>query len=183
MIRILILMLFAFPAWAQAPYAGLDKRAIKSLSEAEIGELRAAQGMKLALPAELNRHPGPRHALELAAELRLDHRQRSETGAIEARMTAATKSAGERVIAAEAELDRIFAQGTPEDAAIAKATAAAGAAWAELRAAHLAAHSAMTRLLTPQQIARYAELRGYGGSDSGAAPAPTHQGHGGHRRH
>jgi hypothetical protein len=48
------LMTAAAPAQSQQPYAGLEVRAIKALSEQQIADLRAGRGMSLALAAELN---------------------------------------------------------------------------------------------------------------------------------
>ena len=47
------------------PYAGMQQRALKALSEDQIADLRAGKGMGLALAAELNGYPGPIHVLEL----------------------------------------------------------------------------------------------------------------------
>src|SRR5579872_6516636 len=58
------------------PYAGLQSREIKALSREEIAELRAGQGMGLALAAELNGYPGPRHVLDFANQLGLTDEQR-----------------------------------------------------------------------------------------------------------
>ena len=63
-------------AAAPQPYAGMEGREIKALSPQEVADLRAGRGMGLALPAELNRYPGPMHVLELAEPLRLSPRQR-----------------------------------------------------------------------------------------------------------
>ena len=52
------------------PYAGEQQRAIKSLSEKDIADLQAGQGMGLAKAAELNGYPGPAHVLEHADALR-----------------------------------------------------------------------------------------------------------------
>lgn len=51
------------------PYAGLEKRAVKALSDKQIADLQAGRGMGLALSAELNGYPGPVHVLELAERL------------------------------------------------------------------------------------------------------------------
>ncbi|HEY0442316.1 MAG TPA: hypothetical protein VGD36_19780, partial [Xanthobacteraceae bacterium] len=55
-----ILLALAAPAAAQTqqPYAGLEARPVKALSE-QIADLRAGRGMGLALAAELNGYPGP----------------------------------------------------------------------------------------------------------------------------
>ena len=69
----LVLCAVASPLVAQdhghSPYAGLEAREIKSLSEADIEELRRGGGWGLALPAELNGVPGPAHLLELRDEI------------------------------------------------------------------------------------------------------------------
>ena len=61
-----LLLLIAFAAAAgsslaqsQQPYAGLEGRSVKALSEQQIADLRAGRGMGLALAAELNGYPGP----------------------------------------------------------------------------------------------------------------------------
>ena len=53
----------------------------------------------------------------------------------------------------------------PSSWAITAATGAIGDTQARLRAAHLKYHLSTVELLQPQQIQRYAELRGYAGGD------------------
>ena len=67
------LVLIAGSALAQShrPYAGLQSRPVKALSEQTIADLRAGRGMTMALPAELNGYPGPLHVIELADALAL----------------------------------------------------------------------------------------------------------------
>ena len=60
---------------AQTPYAGLQTRTIKSLSESDIKELRQGGGWGLALPAELNGMPGPVHLVELKDRIPLTAEQ------------------------------------------------------------------------------------------------------------
>ena len=64
-------------AAAQAPYAGMEARPIKALSEQQVADLKAGRGMGLALVAELNGYPGPSHLLELADQLGLSDAERS----------------------------------------------------------------------------------------------------------
>ena len=40
-----------------APYAGMERRAVKALTDREITDLQAGRGMGLALAAELNGYP------------------------------------------------------------------------------------------------------------------------------
>ena len=149
---------------ANSPYAGLERRAVKALSEQQIADLEAGRGMGLALPAELNGYPGPTHALELADALQLSNEQRTRTSAMLAAMKAETIPLGQRFIAEETALDRLFAEKRVTQATLEAATARIGAAQGDLRAAHLRYHLAMMEVLTPAQIARYIELRGYGGN-------------------
>jgi hypothetical protein len=145
------------------PYAGLESRAIKALPPEQLADLRAGRGMGLALPAELNGYPGPIHVLELAGPLGLTPEQRGRTEALIAAMKAEAIPLGERLIADEAALDRLFAEKRATAGTVDAASASVGTAQAALRAAHLRYHLDMMAVLTPDQIARYAVLRGYGG--------------------
>jgi hypothetical protein len=153
----------AAPAAAQTqqPYAGLEARPVKALSEQQIADLRAGRGMGLALAAELNGYPGPLHVLEHADALALAPAQRERTRALQQAMQAEAIPLGERLIALEAELDRLFATRAVAADSLAAATDAIGAAQARLRAAHLRYHLAMLDVLEPAQVQRYGELRGY----------------------
>ena len=64
-------------ALAQTPYAGLQTRPIKALSDQQVADLKAGRGMGLALAAELNGYPGPSHLLELAVQLGLSDPQKT----------------------------------------------------------------------------------------------------------
>src|SRR5256886_7380057 len=96
-------------ASAQTPYAGMQARPIKALSDQQIADLRAGRGMGLALAAELNGYPGPMHVLELADALDLSGQQRTKMQELFAAMKAEAIPLGERLIAQEAELDKAFA--------------------------------------------------------------------------
>ncbi|WP_068116913.1 hypothetical protein [Tropicimonas marinistellae] len=144
-----------------APYAGLQTRAIKSLSDEDIAEIRAGAGWGLALPAELNGQPGPAHLLELQDEIGLSPAQVAEIEAIHQEMQAEAIAAGERLLAAEAALDAAFASGTLEPEALRLLVTEAGEARAALRFVHLSRHLATPSLLSEAQISRYTVLRGY----------------------
>jgi len=156
-----VLATVTVPARSQQPYAGLEARAIKALSEQQIADLRAGRGMGLALAAELNGYPGPMHALELRDSLDLSEQQRAKMEELVAAMKAEAIPLGERLIAQEAELDRQFAGKTVTAASLAAATDAIGATHATLRRTHLKYHLVTLDVLTPAQAQRYAELRGY----------------------
>lgn len=151
----------AEPTTRSAPYAGMQARDIKALSERQVADLRAGRGMSLALPAELNGYPGPAHVLELAEELGLSPAQREGTQALFEAMRREASTLGEELIAAERELDSLFRERRAGAESLASATSKAAAAQGRLREAHLRYHLAMVDLLTPEQIAEYNRLRGY----------------------
>jgi len=149
------------PAQSQQPYAGLEARAIKALSEQQITDLRTGRGMGLALAAELNGYPGPIHVLELGDSLGLSDQQRRKMEEFLTAMKAEATPLGERLIAQEADLDRQFAHKTITAASLVAATDAIGATQAALRRTHLKYHLLARDVLTPVQVQNYAELRGY----------------------
>lgn len=155
------------------PYAAFRDRPIKALSGQEVADLRAGRGMGLALAAELNGYPGPAHVLEHAAALGLNEAQRARTQALHDAMKAEAVPLGELLIAQEANLDGQFRDRTVTSASLTAATEGIGATQAALRAAHLRYHLTMLDVLTPDQVRRYRELRGYTGSAG-------HSAHGAH---
>jgi hypothetical protein len=157
--------LLAPPCLAQShsPYAGFETRPIKALSNQQISELRSGLGMSLALAAELNGYPGPRHTIELAKELELSADQRNKVEVLFATMTAESVVIGENLIAQEADLDRQFADKTIKPAVLTSVVEAIGSTYAALRATHLKYHLLTLQMLTPAQARRYSELRGYEG--------------------
>jgi Spy/CpxP family protein refolding chaperone len=167
---VIALLISCAPALAQQPYAGLETRAIKTLSEREIADLNAGRGMGLALAAELNGYPGPLHAIELADRLGLSSEQRAQLRSLFDAMKAEAIPIGARLIAQERGLNEDFAQRTVTPASLEATTREIGATQAALRAAHLKYHLSTAAILTPEQARRYDELRGYAG-----ASAPAHR--------
>ncbi|MEM8741110.1 MAG: hypothetical protein AAGE13_06385 [Pseudomonadota bacterium] len=143
------------------PYAGLETRSIKSLSDADITELRRGGGWGLALPAELNGKPGPAHVLELKDDLGLSPSQVARVKEIFEEMQREAILAGDRLIAAEAALSAAFEGEVPEPDQLQALVRAAEEVRAELRYIHLSRHLATSPLLSPEQIAAYRVLRGY----------------------
>ena len=154
----------ASAAWSQThqPYAGLQTRPVKALSDQQIADLKAGRGMGLALAAELNGYPGPLHVLELATPLGLSDDQRAKVAALFDAMKQEAVALGERLIAAETSLDRQFADKTITASSLGEATRDIASVQGDLRLAHLKYHLATLELLTPEQAARYSTLRGYG---------------------
>jgi len=163
----------------QAPYAGWQERGIKALSPQQIDDLRKGRGMSLALPAELNGYPGPRHALDLGDDLALSAEQRAALEALFAEMQSAAQELGAEILQRESALDMAFLHGGLGEAELQRDLAALAALQGELRFVHLRAHLAARALMSEDQVARYNALRGYGSTampDHGGA-----SGHGGHQ--
>jgi hypothetical protein len=150
-------------AMAQTPYAGMQTRPIKALSDQQVADLKAGRGAGLALAAELNGYPGPSHLLELADRIGLTEIQQNKVKAMFEAMKAETIPIGERLLAQEAALDLLFADHKATPDTLTAATAQIGDTQAKLRAAHLKYHLATVMVLDQSQIQRYDELRGYAG--------------------
>ena len=146
---------------AQTPYAGMQSRAIKSLSENDIKELRRGGGWGLALAAELNGMPGPAHLLELKDQIPLTADQVAKTQALFEDMREGAIAAGERLIATETALEAAFATGKVDAPSLRRLLADTESARTELRFIHLSQHFKTVQFLRPEQIQRYNILRGY----------------------
>lgn len=165
------LSLFASAAIAQSPYAGMQARPIKALSEQQVADLKAGRGMGLALPAELNGYPGPAHVLELADQLALSADQRARVQRLFESMKAEAVPLGAQLLDQEAALDRQFADRSITPETLKDLTAQIGVTQGELRDTHLKYHLQTAQILTHDQMQRYSMLRGYG------SPAPLHHHH------
>lgn len=155
-------------ASAHGPYADFANREIKALSERDVSALLAGKGMALALAAELNGYPGPMHVLELSDELELSDTQRARSAALFHWVKDNARRLGADLVEAERNLDRHFADGTINQEQLTRELASISTLKAELRGIHLQAHLEMKDVLSAQQAAKYAILRGYSPSGEGA---------------
>jgi Spy/CpxP family protein refolding chaperone len=158
-------------ASAASPYAGQQVRDIKALSADQTQDLLAGKGMELAKAAELNGYPGPMHTLELAQPLALTAAQKQATKELMDRHKADARRIGAELVDAERALDQAFASRRIDVASLKQHTARIAQLQAALRTSHLQTHLQQSALLTPQQIGRYAELRGYTGSATPSSPS------------
>jgi hypothetical protein len=164
-------VLLSGSALAQSPYAGLQSRPIKALSEQQVADLKAGRGMGLALPAELNGYPGPSHVLELADKLDLSAGQKNRIRQLFESMKAEALPVGAKLIDQETALDQQFANRSITPERLKAATAEIGVTQAELRHTHLKYHLDTAQILSTHQMQQYAMLRGY------ASGAPTQHHH------
>jgi hypothetical protein len=165
---------------APSPYAMQAPSSVPGLSAQEVEQLLKGQGMGLARAAELNGYPGPRHVLDLGAELELQENQRASAQAIFEDMQAEAVALGARIIELERGLGQSFVERNATADDMREQVAAIAELQGQLRAVHLEAHLALTPQLSSTQIAEYARLRGYaqppaaeGGAHGQHHPAPN----------
>ena len=156
----IVLSFVASVDFAQSPYAGMQARSIKALSEQQIAE--AGRGMGLAVSAELNGYPGPARVLELSDQLGLSAEQKARVQSLFDAMKAEAVPLGERLLEQEAALDQQFASRSITPQRLKTATAAIGGTQGKLQETHLKYHLQTAQILTPDQMQRYSALRGYG---------------------
>ena len=151
-----------------SPYAGQQTREVKALSPQDREDLMKGRGMGLAKVGELNGYPGPAHILDMASQLKLTPEQGKSVASIMERMANAAKPLGTDIINRERQLQSQFVAGTITKAELTSETETIGALYGRLRSIHLAAHLEAKRVLTPEQVALYSEIRGYGSTDTAA---------------
>jgi len=130
--------------------------------------------MGLARAAELNGYPGPLHVLQLAAELQLSERQRAATQAHFTSMESRASALGASLVQAERELDHLFSSKQVTPALLADKLEEIGQLQAKVRGIHLEVHLAQAQLLSQEQKAMYAKLRGYKGEKNGHVHRRSH---------
>lgn len=158
-----ILFIASGNVFAETPYAGMQSRKVKSLSEQQVADLKEGRGMGLALAAELNGYPGPSHVLELGDKLELTPSQVAAVRTLFDSMKRESISLGAKLMEQESDLDGKFASHTITAGSLREATAAIARTQGELRETHLKYHLSTAALLDAEQMRRYAGLRGYGG--------------------
>jgi Spy/CpxP family protein refolding chaperone len=158
-----ITLLAQFAVAAQLnPYAGQQTREIKALSAEDVQGYLSGKGMGLAKAAELNGYPGPAHVLSLASELALKPKQEEQTRALFKQMEARSSTIGKQIVEEERVLNDLFASKTVTPELLSSAMTRIGRLQGLFRDAHLEAHITQAAILTPEQLTKYQELRGYG---------------------
>lgn len=157
----------------RSPYAVLRGTAATGLLPEEVEGLVSGKGMALALGAEVNGYPGPRHLLDAAdaGQLVLRPDQLATIERLYAQMLEEAQAKGKEILQAEAALAQRFRHGHIDDSSLRDALGQIGQSRAELRFIHLRTHLATRALLTADQISRYNAARGY---DASGGVSPHH---------
>lgn len=153
-------------------YVELQFTDIRGLSVEEIEGYQTGAGLGYALPAELNGYPGPRHVLDLAAELDLTDEQDDAIQELYDTMLPQAIELGEDILAQEEAIELAFREGSMTDDQLKETLVEAARLEGDLRYVHLSTHLATIDILSPRQVHQYNQLRGY--------EAPSHEEHSGH---
>lgn len=145
-----------------SPYRGFERREIKSLSQEQVQGYLEGEGMEMALAAELNNYPGPKHCLELKDSLKVTPEQEEQIQAIFNGMHEETVKLGKSIVEKEKELDQLFASGKITENSLASLISRISDLNGRLRFEHLRAHLKTVELLDSTQIEKYNQQRGYG---------------------
>ena len=163
---ILLLVALALPMAAQHDHqqhmksqaAPQDMAQHHEFLQAEREAIERGEGFGMALAADKNGYPGPKHVLDMKKELKLTPAQEAAMQKLMAQMKEKALSKGKDVLAAETRLEELFAQGKSEDE-LREETYRVASLLAELRWVHLSAHLAAKKILTPEQVAAYQQMR------------------------
>ena len=123
------------------------------------------EGMEVAMPAELNHYPGPRHVLDLGGRLQLSGAQKKSVQDSFDRMHSEAIRLGRQLVDKERALDKAFVLGTVGMTPLKQLTEGIEELRGQLRDVHLAAHINVRSTLTREQIESYDRLRGYSGKE------------------
>ena len=141
-----------------AAAAKADEASHHACLEEERSAIERGEGFEMALAADRSGYPGPKHILELKAELKLMAEQEAAVQKLMAEMREKALARGREVLLAEERLEELCRRNRPE-AELREEAFRAASLRGELRWTHLAAHLAARKLLTPEQLTTYHRLR------------------------
>jgi Spy/CpxP family protein refolding chaperone len=144
-----------------SPWAGEQTREIKSLTARELTGIPKGHGVGMALPAELNSYPGPRHALDLSEELNLTSEQKEQIELFYQEMSQQAVPLGQQFIEIEKEIDGKFVDKSITSEELSELLKNSSDIKWQLRNIHLQAHLKTADVLSLEQISLYDQLRGY----------------------
>ena len=164
----------AQPTVTPSNYSELLETEIRGFSPDQVDGYRTGKGLGMALPAELNGYPGPRHVLDLAEDLELTSEQLAEVQLLYDEMLPQAVELGEEILTREANLELAFRAGTIDEASLQVQLNELGALYAQLRFVHLSTHLETLDILTQHQVYLYNNLRGYAQTESAHDSAHNH---------
>ncbi|HEX9759465.1 MAG TPA: Spy/CpxP family protein refolding chaperone [Candidatus Acidoferrales bacterium] len=143
------------PAGAAGQSAEMNHHAFLDM---ERGAIERGEGFGMALAADKAGFPGPKHVLEMKAELKLTAEQEASMQKLMAAMKEKAVAKGREILDAETKLEEMFrAAAAPAD--LRAQTGRIASLRAELRWVHLETHLAARPLLTEWQLMHYQHTR------------------------
>jgi hypothetical protein len=139
----------AAPAAGQTPATVEQKPLVLALTDGD------------SLAAERNLYPAPETALQMADRLALTPQQRQDLRALQQKSDSEMNTLSARIAVEERRLDFAFAQNNVSAGRIDGITTLLGTLQGRLRAVRLRSHLATHDILTPEQLLRYARMRGF----------------------
>lgn len=138
----------------------MARGAIRALTEADVQAIRAGEGAGLAMAAELNGLPGPRHVLDAASSLALTPEQTQAIQAIFEAMHTAARPAGDRYLAAQESLEADLRAGRITSETLRERLTTVEQLRTELALIHIEAHLRTAAMLSSEQREQYELGRG-----------------------
>lgn len=149
------------PSPTPSAYGELLDTEIRGIDAETIEGYLTGAGIGLALPAELNGYPGPRHVLDLVNELDLTPEQEAQVQALFDSMQPQAIDLGQQILAKEAELEQAFREDKIDEDYLRSTLVEIGELNTRLRFVHLRTHLATIEILSQHQVILYNSLRGY----------------------
>jgi len=157
-IGIAVLACLAFVTAGRTQQHPSDMQRHHACLEEERASIERGEGFGMAMPADHAGYPGPRHVLDMGAELHLTAEQRAAMEKLHSGMKEKALVRGKELFEAQERLEQMFREGRTE-ADLREQSFRIDTIHAELRWIHLSAHLAAQKILTPAQIAEYTRLR------------------------
>lgn len=149
------------PPHGSHAHGGAPQGHLEALSCSESFDRVVGQGLGFGLAFAADRHgyPGPLHVVELAQSLGLRPEQVERARRLLEQMLAESRPRSAALLAAEAELARLFERGDATEASVRAQAAEVERLRGEVRMVHLAYHLRTRDLLSPEQRLAYHRAR------------------------
>lgn len=131
---------------------------IASLSPEEYIAYEKGEAMDMTDVAEVNNYPAPAQALALEEGLKLSTTQKQQLEAAVEALDFKAKEMGRFILQHEKKLNELFSTAKANEGSLIYYCNQIGLYQGELRNAHLQAHLKARRILTPDQLKKYARL-------------------------
>ena len=131
---------------------------VKSLSPEEYSAYQDGDKMDMVKVAEINNYPAPGEVLAREKELKLSVIQKVQLKAAIEALDFKAKEMGRFIIQHEKKLDDLFSSRKVDEGSLIYYCNQIGLYQGELRNAHLQAHLKAVRILTPDQLKKFAKI-------------------------